>query len=132
MSELVDYNEDEILALIFDHWLLGPAWNIASQKATKRELRVLMLCVRHFKTTGKRLKIAGNFAAMILPPHTKPFFTGQELQRAFNCKSSHIINLLAEGSLEKMPGTDWRPGRGGSPVIARMSVMEFLKARQEI
>lgn len=143
VSELVDYNEDEVLALIFDHWCLGPAWNIASKDATKRELRVLMAGVRHFKvmesSRGGRDAVTSKFTitearanAFIFPPHTKPFFSGLELQQAFNCKSSHIINLLDEGSLKKMPGTTWHPGRGGSPVIGREVAMKFLKDRREI
>ena len=135
ISELVSYNEDEVLALIFDEWVLGPAWNIARRGATKRVLRVLMRCVRHFKTTGSRAQrefSTAQIVSLVLPEHAKPFFTGPELQQALNCKSSHIINLLAEGSLQKMPGTDWRPGRGGSPTITRDSVIAFLTERQEI
>ena len=135
LSELVDYNEDEVLALIFDHWCLGPAWNVGSQLATKRELRVLMECVRFFKTGGNRPQpkySERQLQTLILPPHQKPFFTGLELQQAFNVKSSHLIHLIEEGSLKKMPGTDWRPGRGGSPVISRESAANFLKVRQEI
>ena len=139
VSELVDYNEDEVLALIFDHWCLGPAWNIASKDATKRELRVLMAGVRHFKALGEKsdskFTITEDRAhALIFPGGRlqRPFFSGLELQQAFNCKSSHIINLLAEGSLKKMPGTTWHPGRGGSPVIARDVAIKFLKDRREI
>ena len=139
VSELVDYNEDEVLALIFDHWCLGPAWNIASKDATKRELRVLMAGVRHFKALGEKsdskFTITEDRAhALIFPGGRlqRPFFSGLELQQAFNCKSSHIINLLEEGSLKKMPGTTWHPGRGGSPVIARDVAIKFLKDRREI
>ena len=137
VSELVDYNEDEVLALIFDHWCLGPAWNIASKDATKRELRVLMAGVRHFKALGEKSDSKFTITearanAFIFPPHTKPFFSGLELQQAFNCKSAHIINLLEEGTLKKMPGTTWHPGRGGSPVIARDVAVKFLKDRREI
>ena len=99
VSELVDYNEDEVLALIFDHWCLGPAWNIASKDATKRELRVLMAGVRHFKALGEKTDQKFNIKdehalALIFPGGRlqRPFFSGLELQQAFNCKSSHIIN----------------------------------------
>ena len=99
ISELVDYgNEDEVMALIFDRWCLGPAWNIATTDATRRELRVLMAGVRHFKTHGQQknsrftITEAGALA-LILPTHNKPFFTGLELQQSFNCRSTHMVNL---------------------------------------
>ena len=136
ISELVDYDEDEVLVLIFEHFALGPAWNVASRNATRRELRVLMKCVRFFKEVGgnrPQPKIArAELLDLILPGHNKPFFTGIELQAILNCKGSHVINLIEERSLAVMPGTTWQRGRGGSPVVSRASTVAFLKTRQEL
>ena len=143
MSVLVDFDEDQILSLIFDHFNLGPAFNIASQNARNRELRVLMQYVKEFKLSGgqskpKRMVSEAIWLPMILQTvsglnNDKPFFSGGEVQQLLNCKATHVINLLEEGSLALLPNTPrWRPGKGGSPVISRDSLVTFLKKRQEI
>ena len=115
VSELVDYNEDEVLALIFDHWCLGPAWNIASKDATKRELRVLMAGVRHFKALGEKSDSKFTITearanAFIFPPHTKPFSPGWNCNRRSTASRRTSSICWTKARSKKCPARPGIPG----------------------
>lgn len=134
-TELMDYTEDQILTFVFAMSnglpMLGPVWNIATEKAKRAERRVLMACVREFKAGKVPARLTKAQCLEAILPHAKPFLTGMELQRAFNCSSTHIMNLIAEERLATV-NREWHPGRNGSPLITHASVIQFLTATQEI
>lgn len=132
---LVDYDEDELIALAFDELKLGPVWNIAKRKARARELRFLTSAIRRFKLNGGRRpqKISeAEILREILPQTGKPFFSGKEIQKSLNCSSTHLMNLISERSLRTQPGRKWHSGTGGSPLITRVSFEQFLTARRDL
>lgn len=125
---ILDLGEDECLALIDSGEL--EAFNIGI--GDRREVRFVVKTVEHyFRTLGSRpLELTFDEITALVLPHAKPILTGKELQRSFNCCSTHIINLVCAKLLRTQPGTDWRQGPNGSPVITRASVVEFLKQRR--
>lgn len=124
----LDLTAVEVTALLDGGDLIG--WNIATGEA-RREIRVLTDSLAHYqRTLGSRPYPfeEGKVLRLILP-HDKPALSGVEIQRAFNCDSGHVINLIEAKLLKIVPGTDWQRGPGGSPSVTRTSVIEFLKRR---
>lgn len=138
----LDRGEDEVLDLAAAGWLV--LWNIAGPQAERREVRIL---ARSVSTALKHLDgeleepprwrwedvlvllgLAGRDGSQV-----KPWLTGREVQRLLNCSSTHVINLIEcrPAALRVMPGTSYRSGPGGSPAVARESVIEFLRDRLE-
>jgi hypothetical protein len=135
---ILDVSEDEILAMI-DERLALIAFDVATPGSERRELRILTHSVAEFLHDNPdndpcyhTMTPPSEALRLVLPSHSKPFFTGIELQRAFNCSSDHIISLIEAKALKLVPGSRYQPGPGGSPCITRESVVAFLKARLEI
>ena len=149
---MLDCAEDEVVTLILKGKLV--AWNIAKPGASRRELRILARSVAwcaSFNGVGKsaerRIWRWSKILALLLrgipnrPPkslkysavvRSKPaWITGAELRRILNCGSTHIISLVESKALKVLPGTDWRRGPGGSPLIRRDSFLTFLENRLE-
>ncbi|MDB6111298.1 MAG: hypothetical protein JWR69_3048 [Pedosphaera sp.] len=136
-------DEDDVLLLIEDR-VLPWAFNIAvkcgvqkmgewSERTLRREIRVLSKCVTQYQSIGgykAAKRIEWPEALRLILPNDKPFLLGTELEQAFICSNELVIDLVKSRQLDLMPGTDYRRGRGGSPVITRASVERFLKARR--
>lgn len=140
VRDALEEDENTIDDLIRDGWI-GWAWDIKTRAATRREVRVLARCVADVKP--HLVHYTGwNPAPEELPGYSlgqvvgmlfgkeRPFVTGKEFYRAFNCDSGHMINLVLEKSLARLPQTDWRRGPGGSPVIGWASLVRFIEERR--
>jgi hypothetical protein len=127
---MLDRGEDEVLALVDEGFIEG--FDISSGGRTRKEARLVLKTITHFLTTGGSRPQEWSDAQLLdlVLPHGKPVLTGKELQRSFNCGSTHVINLITEKLLKIQPGTDWRQGPNGSPLVMRSSVEAFLKTRR--
>jgi hypothetical protein len=127
-------NEDEILsACLPPDRKIRWAFNLAAEADGKIFLRVwnrsLVCYISPALPQPDRIE---KVCDAILPAQSKQRGTllGTELQRSFNVGSEHVLNLLRANLIREHGGSDWRPGRGGSPLIVRSSVEDFLKERR--
>lgn len=60
-------------------------------------------------------------------PH--PLITGAQVKLLLCIRRTHLITLVASNALPKAPGTDYRPGPNGFPLIRREDLQAFLEAR---
>jgi hypothetical protein len=132
-KHLVDVSEDELLALIEDG-RVSHAWHIGLG-SLHREVRILRRSLDNYlaRLDGAKVTDPTDFEALtlLLPPgHTKPFLTGTDIQRALNCVSTHVINLIEARALVLQPGTSWTTGPAGSPLVTVSSFAQFLKTRR--
>jgi hypothetical protein len=140
VRDALGVDEGTVGAMIEDGWL-GWAWDIATASVVRREVRVLARCVQDVKPFAD-LYEGSQPVPDVLPQYSagqvittifgaeRPWIWGKEFYRAFNCDSGHMINLVLEGTLKRLPRTDWRRGPGGSPAIAWASVVEFVSQRR--
>lgn len=140
-KHLLDLSEDEVISLI-DQGLLSHAWNIGL--GARREIRLLRRCIDAYAAwcanprTGRRgLPDTGSIAndavihLSLLPPgHDKPFLTNGQIQRALNCVSDHVLNLIAAKELAQLPDTKFGRGPAGSALVTLASFQQFLKSRR--
>jgi len=138
---VLDRTEDEIRDLVETGCLV--AWDIAAPGSHRAELRILTTSVSEFvaasRELGGRSPSEGDPApsaiqpesaiAALVPKHDKPFVIGPEVKRILNCGRQHLINLVDAKVLEQLPGTQYRRGPQGWPVIARASFTRFLETR---
>ena len=106
------------------------AFNIAVERDARRELRFLCASLDHFKNTGKAQGLEFATILRFLLPHDKPILTNGEIQRALNCSSEIVIDLVNADELELVPKTTFRRGHGGEAVITAQSFSEFIGERQ--
>ena len=59
----------------------------------------------------------------------RPWITGHELRQLFNIERTHLLDLVREGVFPQLPGTQFRQGPGGFPLIPRAAVERFLNER---
>lgn len=114
------------------------AWNIAAPGADRTEWRFLVASISHLLSRGweglldstdlpaRHPADWAQVLALVLPAHTKPFFSAREVKRSLNLRRQHFLNLVSSGAIK---GTDYRQGPGGSPAIARASFTTFLESR---
>ena len=113
------------------------AWNIATQDAGRRELRILAGSAEAFHraecAAGYECEMdpAAAIAAVLRGSGDRPWITGTLFARLLRCSSNHVLNLVAEGSLKLLPGTKVERGWNGAPRLTRESVHEFLRTRME-
>lgn len=131
----LDRNEDGVVALI-GTWLIG--WDIATPGSGRREWRILTRSVSlaaRFLETNQRPpqwiwnEVLGLVLLRLLTD--QPGIAGVEIQRSLNCSSTHVMHLIQCEALKLLPGTTYGKGRGRSPIIARESFTDFLRARLE-
>ena len=142
---MLDLGEDDIIELIEVQVALI-AWDIATPghrgAERRRELRILTQSVAEYQQLNPArceeyyCAITPDAAINLLlstidARHSIPrdFITVNEVQRVFNCGSTHVINLIQSKALALVPKTDYQRGPGGSPSIARESFIEFLTTR---
>jgi hypothetical protein len=120
---LLDLQEDAVMARIEDG-RIGLAFDISSESARKATVRIFTPCLHAM--------LAGEPAApwpldralgQILPGKSATI----PAARALNCSSSHVMNLLAEGSLRAAAA---KRHRTASPFVTRISVLNFLSERR--
>ena len=131
---ILDLTEDDVRALVDTGALV--AWSISTPGAERPELRILTASVAEFlrdNTDGSpdfasTIQPATAIAALV-PKHDKPFLTGPEVKRTLNCGRQHLTNLVDANALAQLPGTQYRRGPKGWPVISRDSFIAFLRTR---
>jgi len=132
---ILDLTEDDVVALVDEGALV--AWDIRSPGSERRELRILTASVSEYAAARKEDAAVEHASSIrpqaaiqsVLPRHEKPFLTGPEIKRALNCGRQHLINLVDAAVLPQMPGTKYRQGPGGWPVIPRAQFVHFLETR---
>jgi hypothetical protein len=111
------------------------AWNIATRQAKRAEVRFLVHAL-DAAAKGERFDASLDVVARLLAGHlvkrgqTPPFIRGKDFARIFATGSDHVSHLLEEGTLKRLPGTDWRRGPGGSAVIGWDQFLAFLDERR--
>ena len=126
-------SEDEVLVAIEDGQLLW-AFNIASREAKSRLVRVLAASVQNF-VEGKQppemseVEEWKQVERMIFPTPA-PSIPAKEIALAWNCSTTHVINLCDQRLLRLAKGSPRHAGPGGSPLVDYRSVVEFLKTRR--
>ena len=126
--------EEQVRELVDDGALV--AWDIRTDDASRSVLRLLTQSVVECQRDNPDFSpcyhsmIAPDFACKaLLPDHEKPFVTGPEVKNALLFGRQHLINLVDAGTLAQLPGTHYRRGPGGWPVIDRQSYITFLETR---
>lgn len=132
--DLVGHDEDDILALIEEGFLLF-AWNIAI--GTTRDIRILPDCIDHYRRTlGHRqyprtdAQVIDAMLARGCAAGDKPFMRSTTLRMLLNCSSTHIINLIQDNSLSVVPHTTWGQGPSGAALVTVDSIRSFLIHRR--
>lgn len=123
------------------------AWNVASPGSKLADLRLLTPSVTAIENARELLDddfaisdpfpaAAPSAIAMVmawLDKHTtclgKPWFTGKQLANAFGFRRTHMLDLVRENVFLQIPGTQFRKGPGGYPLIPRTAVEKFLTER---
>lgn len=126
-------NEDDICEMI----AMGDiawAWNIGTGNH-RREIRIFTKCVLGCDATNGKCGLAGEaeekIIAQILAREPHSFIKGKRLRLLFLCHDTVLTGLLNTGELAVLPGTTWRRGRDGTPLVTKESVVKFLHARRE-
>lgn len=133
-AKLPGHDEDDILALIEDGYLL--AFNIALQPPPlmARELRILPpsldLYARQFSKTPVRA-FAHTWPRVLLAGEDKPFLFAPTVALMLTCSPTHVTNLIDAGLLRQLDGTRYSRGPNGAACILRESFLGFLKSRLE-
>lgn len=129
-EQLPGFDEDDVLAAVLDH-TLAPAFDLGM--GGRRDLRVSPSAVEFYRTTGgsrrRRLSEAEMFAEVLRGHDGKPWIAGERVRHILNCGSTHLINLIDDGELAQMPGTNYRRGPNGSAQIPLANFKSFLKRR---
>jgi hypothetical protein len=125
----LDLSAEDVGALVESGDLM--AFNIALNPQGRKELRILTASIAHYlQTLGSRpFPHTLHSQLSTILPHDKPMLSGVEVQRALNCDSGTVINLVEARALKLVPRTDYGAGRGCTPSITRESFIAFLKAR---
>ena len=126
---ILDCGEDEIIERLELGLLTG--WDIGTAQIRRREIRILTATVAANLAEPTRTveMLPEEAIRLVLPANGKPWISGLELQRVLACSSTLVIDLVSAGLLRTLARTSWRRGPGGSPVVSRESVVEFLELR---
>lgn len=129
-----EYDADDILMLVDDGFLPW-AFSIATRASRRREIRLLDACVEHYRLTQGHREFVMDWPEvikLIWPPARaiQNAATSIELAASLCCSSDTCLSLIGEKSLHLVPGTIWRRGNGGSPLVTKESFVQFLKNRR--
>lgn len=134
-EQLPGFDEDDVLAAVLDH-TMSPAFDLGM--GGRRDLRVSPSAVEFYRKTGgsrrRRISDAEMFTEVLrgCSPHGplgQTWIAGERVRMILNCSSTHLINLIDDGELEQMPGTNYRRGPNGSAQIPLASFKGLLKRR---
>lgn len=125
-------DEDEVLELISAGELRW-AFDLRTAKAKRAEVRIFAPCVQEAQLRAQGVAItdyAGSIDEVIdwVFPHKRPVLRATEIDERWNMSSTHIHNLIREGSLQAVAGTG--DGVNQTPLVKRESAIAFLKGRQ--
>lgn len=133
IEQTFDLMEDAALALV-ETGRLRYAFDLSSAGARRAEVRVWRHSAESYARFGDRVLGADVVTAEIdavirdcLPPGDGPFLLSK-LQRPWAVKSTHLHDLCVEGELRPVPGQ--LLGKTQSPLIDRLSAVQFLKRRR--
>ena len=124
------------------------AWNVALETIDSRpELRLLTYSVAACENVAELIDdsialaqpvpATGEEAIAMLLSHAaralrqtgQPWITGEEIKAILCIRRTHLINLVDAQVLPQMPGTQYRTGPKGYPLIKREAFTAFLEAR---
>jgi hypothetical protein len=121
-------DEDEVAEAVDDGKLT--AWDIGSEGAERRELRISTESVARF-CAGTPGTLSNAEAIALVIPGDAPAISGRTLARALVCSGTLIIEHIRAGDLAILPGTKIFRGKAGTPLITRASAGAFLRGRIE-
>jgi hypothetical protein len=133
---LLSLNEDEIAALVDEGQLV--AFDIRGPGANRRELRILTASIVHYRAHRSDPRYTSPITpeeavAIVLSAvkHDKPFLRGREIKSLLNLGRQHCINLVSSKAIPQVPGTQYRRGPNGDPLVPRPQFINFLTHRLE-
>ena len=128
---ILDADEIEIKKLA-DQGLF-PTWNIARVHPAPNDARI----ERRFLTRGLRDYAEGrpvtrdeDFISILLYGRKKPSLAGRDFCRTWSCDSGHVCNLIRDGTLQIVKGSNYGRGRGRTARITWESALAFLCNRR--
>lgn len=128
----LDRSEDEILALI-DSGELAWAWDISSEAAERREVRIWRESLLVFLSPGgpsSHSDLDETNVLNFLLPHSGDELRSTHLQRLFTASQGHIQHLIDQKLLHGL--NDPKTGRNGYVRVTRASFLTFMRARRII
>lgn len=128
---LTQKTTDELRDLVESGAILW-VWDIASNGAGRRELRLWRPCVDALARGEPQPQDTAEAVLKHVLPDGRPWFTVRELSTRWMCSRHHLIKLIDEKLLETTPESPRRTGAGGSPQITRQSAAAFLQARRVV
>jgi hypothetical protein len=124
---LLDLDEDDICGLIEDGRIAW-AFNIcASNKARRKELRILPVALADYKAQ-RPCPITWAQVLWQTLPSNAPEFPCVQVSHVLNCSNTQVIALVKTRSLKVV--RPWRRGVGGTAMITRDSFIRFLQYRR--
>ena len=110
-----------------------PAWNIArghpAAMAARVEWRFLARDLRNYvecrPITGDE-----DFITTLMYGRKSVSISGKNFSRSWNCDSGHTCNLIRDGTLQVVKGSEFGRGRGLTALIQWSSAIAFLKDRR--
>lgn len=139
----LDVTEDELFQLL-DRGAFW-AWHVESPGADRELIRLLTFSVQAVTRDRARQLLDNEFELCTAVPataddacalvlnacrdKTKPFLSGKEIRRVLNFGRTHLIDLVASGALKLLPGSTYRPGPNGFPLVPRIAFEQFLQER---
>lgn len=126
---ILHLDEDEITERLDVGLLAG--WDIATAGASRREIRLLSPSVAAHEAAPNRPwdLLPRKSIELVLGTDARPWLDGRTLQRLLVCSGTHVMSLIGDRLLTVLPRTSWRRGPGGSPVVSRESLVNFLEQR---
>jgi hypothetical protein len=124
---LLSLNEDEIAALVDEGQLV--AFDIRGPGANRRELRILTASIVHYRSPITPEEAVAIVLSAV--KHDKPFLRGREIKSLLNLGRQHCINLVSSKAIPQVPGTQYRRGPNGDPLVPRPQFINFLTHRLE-
>jgi len=125
-------DEESIMELI-ETRALAWAWDIGLGQH-RGEVRLLTKSARGYEQTGTGDNLMDaspvTILCWILAGETKEWITGKRLRHILLCSAKLINELVDEGELRVMPGSQRRHGREGYDLVTRQSVISFLNQRR--
>ncbi len=125
---MLDRDEDQVLCLI-EAGGLTYAWDIRSQNAERREVRIWRDCLLASINGSPQPEHPEDTVLNSLVPHTAEIRSTQ-LRRIFTASQGHIQNLINQGLLHGL--NEACTGPNGYVRVQRASVVNFLRNRRII
>lgn len=125
---LLDRNEDELLSLV-ETGDMAWAWDIRSEEATRREIRVWRgSLLAHMRQEADEEDEEIVLSSLL--PHSRETIRSTELQRLFSASQTHIQNLINQGALREDGMRETQAGPNAFCRVSRQSIINFLKERR--